>query len=390
MKRITIIHQYFKTPEDGGGIRSWYLAKGLVERGFEVTVISSWNKKEKQEFNLEGINVVYLPVSYYNHYKFWRRIHAFIEFARQAFLTARKSNSSTDLFYLITTPLSVAAIGLFLNKPYLVEVGDLWPDAPIDLGYIQNPILKRMLFGAERKIYANAAGIIALSPAIEMAISEKLRDNKIPLTTITNFADIDYFDFKREGYKTDQNSFRISYIGAIGRANDLNRILEIAEMALIKAPNLRFVIMGEGAEREPLRKKAHFLKLHNLEFIAHNSKSHAKDLLESSDAALVTYAQFSILNTGSPNKLFDGLAAGKLIILNFGGWMKDLVEKQDCGFSYNSERPEEFFEKLAPFLESHSRLGQVQQNARKVAENNFDKTLQIEKTIQFIQNLPGL
>jgi len=389
MKRITIIHQYFKTPEDGGGIRSWYLAKGLTDRGFDVTVITSWNKQEKEELLINGIRVIYLPVAYHNHFKFWRRIRSFLSFARQAFLLARKLSSNTDLYYLITTPLSVAALGLLLKKPYIVEVGDLWPDAPIELGYIKNPILKSMLYGLERKIYANAVGIIALSTAIENAIVEKVGKHKIPLATITNFADVDYFEYKREVIKAESDKFVISYIGAIGRANGLESIIELAASALTKAPSLHFVIMGEGAEQERLIKKAQTLRLKNLEFRSHNSKPQVKALLEATDAALVSYAPFSILNTGSPNKLFDGLAAGKLIILNFEGWMKELVETEDCGFSYNPSKQEDFFNHLAPFLVSRSRLLEVQKNARKVAEEKFDKELQIEASVQFIQNLPG-
>lgn len=390
MNRIVIIHQYFKTPEDGGGIRSWYLAKGLVERGFEVKVISSWNKSEQQEIFIDGIKVVYLPVPYYNHFKFWRRIKSFTAFASKAYSIAKSLSDTTDLFYLITTPLSVPALGMLLKKPYLVEVGDLWPDAPIELGYIRNPVLKSVLYNLERRIYKNAAGIIALSPSIENVIRLKLGAIKKPITTITNFADVEYFGLRREVKKDEIGVFRISYIGAMGRANGLNTLLNLAALAMEKVPKLSFVLMGEGAERELLMATAESLQLNNVEFKEHGSKRQAKELLESSDAVFVSYAPYSILNTGSPNKLFDGLAAGKLIILNFDGWMKELVETNDCGFGYNTEYPEEFFEKIESYMESPDFLAHSQRNARKLAEKKFDKRLQIEASIQFIQNLPGL
>lgn len=390
MNRVTIIHQYFKTPEDGGGIRSWYLAKGLVESGFEVKVISSWNKSEQQELVIDGIRVIYLPIPYYNHFKFWQRIKSFTAFARKAYSIAKSLTTSTDLFYLITTPLSVPALGMFLKKPYIVEVGDLWPDAPIELGYIRNPMLKSVLYKLERRIYKNAAGIIALSPSIENAIRKTLGVIRKPIITITNFADVECFGFRREVKKDEISVFRISYIGAMGRANGLDNLLNLAALALEKMPKLTFVLMGEGAEREMLMAKAESLNLKNVEFREHSSKWEVKELLESSDAVFVSYTPYSILNTGSPNKLFDGLAAGKLIILNFKGWMKNLVEANDCGFAYNSENPVEFFETIGPFVSSPNRLAESQINSRKLAEGKFDKKLQIEASIQFIQNLPGL
>ena len=76
--KVLYIHQYFNTPEDGGGTRSYEFAKKLVKLGHKVTMITSSNEANNIKKIIEGINVVYLKVSYSNHMSFKRRLLSFI------------------------------------------------------------------------------------------------------------------------------------------------------------------------------------------------------------------------------------------------------------------------------------------------------------------------
>ena len=93
-----------------------------------------------------------------------------------------------------------------------------------------------------------------------------------------------------------------------------------------------------------------------------------------------------VLNTGSPNKLFDGLAAGKLIITNFEGWIKDLIESNQCGFAHDPQQPEIFEEKIRLFISNKKLLKTYQQNSRKLALSKFEKAILIKKLISAISN----
>ena len=81
--KILYIHQYFKTPEEGGSIRSYYLAKGLVDAGHEVTMLTAHNNFRGVKA-IDGIKVHYLPVQYDNKLGFIQRIIAFWQFVRFA------------------------------------------------------------------------------------------------------------------------------------------------------------------------------------------------------------------------------------------------------------------------------------------------------------------
>ena len=171
--KILYVHQYFKTPEEGGSIRSYYLAKGLVDAGHEVTMITAHNFSYEVK-KVDGIEVHYLPVSYDNSFGFFQRLWAFFQFVR---LARREALALTkhDLAYVMTTPLTTGFIATYLKKeldlPYYFEVGDLWPEAPVQMEVIRNPWLKKWLYSLEKRFYFEADKVIALSPAMQLPVA---------------------------------------------------------------------------------------------------------------------------------------------------------------------------------------------------------------------------
>ena len=77
--KILYLHQYYKTPEEGGAIRSFHIAKAMSENGHHVDVITSSNDK-KAKFVDGKIVVHYFKIGYSNSYGFIRRIFAFLLF----------------------------------------------------------------------------------------------------------------------------------------------------------------------------------------------------------------------------------------------------------------------------------------------------------------------
>ena len=93
------------------------------------------------------------------------------------------------------------------------------------------------------------------------------------------------------------------------------------------------------------------------------------------DATFVCYKPVAILETGSPNKYFDGLASGKLIIINFGGWIKKEIEVMRCGIYVDNTNPGDFVKKVIPFVNSPERLKECQQASRLLAESKYSRAI---------------
>lgn len=383
--KILYVHQYFKTPEEGGSIRSFYLAKGLVEAGHEVTMITAHNAPYEVK-KIAGIEVHYLPVSYDNSYGFIQRLWAFWRFVKLAKKEARKL-ARQDLAYVMTTPLTTGFIATYLKSeldlPYYFEVGDLWPEAPVQMGVIRNKWLKKWLYSLEKRFYFEAEKVIALSPAIRNYI-EKVSPNT-RVYVIPNMADCKFFEASYSvGDFSESNQFQITYCGAIGKANQLEYLLDAARQSREAQLPVQFNIIGYGSELKKLRSMSKRLK--NVAFYPHSSKKCVKNLLNKSDAVYVSFKDVKVLGTGSPNKLFDSLAAGKLTIINFDGWIKNLIKKNKCGFHHNPYSTSEFVRKLKVFLDSPELLAKYQRNGRKLAELYYDKDIQITKLLKILNN----
>lgn len=382
--KILYLHQYFKTPQEGGAIRSYYLSKGLIEQGHTVEMITTWNKTHYERILIEGIVVHYLPVAYSNSMGFFRRIFAFLLFNRKAFHLALKIKDA-DICYASSTPLTVGLLALSIKEktglPYHFEVRDLWPEAPIQLGILRNPFLKWLARRWERKIYLGADKIIALSPGIRLAIQKIVPDK--PISLVTNIADCDFFEPLKE---KETETFIVSYIGACGKVNKLEQFLTVALEGVQRNSPVQFRLMGGGSELIRLQKQAKKLQLTNLTFVPFGNKESVKKEMDLADALYVSFDEALVLQTNSPNKYFDGLAAGKLIIINIGGWLSEMAEQHQYGFYANPYFPAEFWEKLEPYLQNESLLRQSQQNAREVAEQYFSKQIQLQKLLKVLDD----
>jgi glycosyltransferase involved in cell wall biosynthesis len=362
----------------------------MIEKGHQVQMITSHNRKNYVNKDIEGITVHYLPVKYSNHFGFFRRIYAFLLFAHKAYYLGRKFDN-IDLTYATSTPLSVALTALRLKQkkqiPFVFEIRDLWPEAPIRLKELRNVFIKAISRKLEIEAYNKASKIIALSPGIYEYVSNLLPDKSIYLCP--NFSDCAFFE--KAGRKNTAlmekhrigNAFVISYFGAIGKINALEYFLDLVKVAEDHKMDIRFFIIGEGAKLSHLRRLMEDRNLKSIEFLPHMDKYRLKEYLSICDATYISFINNPVMNLNSPNKFFDALASGKLVITNTKGWIRDLVEKNKCGFYLDPEHPQKFVSMIKPFL-AESPLRKQQDNARKLAEKSFNKEERIEELLNFI------
>ena len=388
--RIIYIHQYFLTPEEGGAIRSYYLAKGLAESGMDVEMITSHNKPYYDLQIIAGVKVHYLPVAYEQEYGFLKRVYAFLKFVQLAKKWIKKL-PRPDLLYISSTPLTTGLIGLWAKRklalPYTFEVRDLWPDAPVEVGAIRNPLLKKFLYNLEAKIYQQALKIVALSPGIANAIRRKTPDK--PIHLIPNFSDTSFFtpQEKKETVLEKyglRNTFTIAYTGAVGKVNAVEELLDLAKTAQDLKKDIQFVVMGKGSHLTLLLEKAKKLRLENFHWITFGNKEKVREVLGLADMAYISFDHLPVLKTNSPNKFFDALAMGKAILVNHKGWVYDLVKDHQLGIYYNPSKKEETLEKLMALMKDPIELRACQQQARKLAEESFSAELAVGKLIQVL------
>jgi len=402
--RILYVHQFFATRESSLGlIRSYEFSRRWVAEGHQVTIITSSSRLPEEydrslfaEGEIDGIRVRSVRVRYSNHMSYARRMWSFILFTLGASWLAATAGKH-DVVFATSTPLTVGIPGWFAaavrRTPFVFEVRDLWPEAAIQMGALKRTgALSRVAKSLERFLYRHSAAVVGLSPGmVAGVIAEGIAPDRVHM--IPNCSDLDLFHpgskdrafLKKHGVA--ERAFIVGYAGAIGPSNAVEDQVPVAARELTRRgrSDIVFVIAGDGKSLPVL--EAATSDLPNVRLIGSLAKKDVPVLTRSADVLMTLFADVPILATNSPNKFFDGLASGRPMIVNSAGWTKDLVEENDCGVyvpSGDGYALADAIERLRADSETVTRMGA---NARRLAEEQFDRSIQARRLLGVLQHV---
>lgn len=385
--RITYLHQYFTTPDMAGGTRSYEMARRLVASGHEVNLVTSWRNvgRGTKWFVTEeaGIRVHWLPVPYSNHMAFKERLSAFIRFAVAAAL--RASRIQSDVVFATSTPLTIALPAVLasrrLSVPMVFEVRDMWPDVPIALGVLRNPVMIVAARIVERLAYRSATRLVALAPGMRDDIALRGID-PAKIAVIPNGCDLDVFGVAdRASDPRIANAWLGSrpllvYAGAIGAANGVDYLVHVAAHLGRIAPEVCCVVIGAGAKRAEVRELASKVGVLGKNFFLIDSmpKREVAAWLRAADlhAALMRGPR-SYTKNAVNNKFFDALACERPIMNNFEGWQAAIAEDNDVGFTVDPVDHASAAHRIVRVLQDREWLSRVPERALRLAEGPFNR-----------------
>nr|WP_245406237.1 MULTISPECIES: glycosyltransferase family 4 protein [unclassified Peribacillus] len=380
------MHQYFNI--DKGSTRSYEIAKFLVSKNNKVTIITG-----KSVDSREGIKIISTKTKYKQEYSYLKRLLSFVHYMYKSFFIGVKEKG-VDVVYASSTPLTIGLIGMLLAKvkrsEFVFEVRDLWPDIPIELGIIRHGWLKRILLKLESMIYSSADKIIVLSPGMKEDLLRKgVKREKI--ATVTNFADINYFSLIRSEDKEEaldkldlKAKFICLYAGTLGFINNIDYILQLAEKT--DDPDIVYLIVGDGKEKERLIQVKESKKLNNVIFLDQVSKKEAYLLMAVSHIGLCFVRDHEILDRNSQNKLFDFWAAGKPTLINYKGWQHEVMTKYDAGHGFEYSERSKMIEYVKSMKSDNRMYLKIQENIERLTLN-YEKTKLISKLERTLSEL---
>ena len=361
-------------------------------RGHDVHMITSYNDTKFKKEIIEGLNIYWLPVSYYNQFGAFKRVISFLKFMFLAFKTAYNIKDA-DICYASSTPLTVGVIAMMLKKfkkiPFVFEVRDLWPEVLIQMKFIKSPILKKLAYRLEKSVYAASNSIVVLSPGMALGVQKYQLNKEIHL--LPNSADLELFkpqDRPEHLIETLDltNKNGIIYFGTINKTNHLEYFIQLAKCSQNKKYNhLKFFLVGEGSEVKRILEMVKELKLENFVFLESLPKILLNEVLNIMDFSYISFLKLPVLQTNSPNKFFDSLSAGKICIVNTEGWLKNLVEENNCGLYADPENHKQAIEEINNLIYDPIKMKNLATNARILAEKEFDRLLLAGKLVDILE-----
>ncbi|MCC6159977.1 MAG: sugar transferase [Deltaproteobacteria bacterium] len=338
--KILYIDQYYSNRRGNSGTRSHEFARRWVQGGHEVTIVTTasayshlagqrrWLRRSVDD----GISVWSLRIPYAQSMGYARRIWSFASFMVVSTVMGLLV-PKPDVVFASSTPLTVGVTGAIVawlrTRPFVFEVRDLWPRAPIELGAIRNRFIIAILEAVERWIYRRAVAINALSPGMAAGVVETGVD-PARVSVISNACD---FDLRRDPvFQATDDRRTIVYAGALGPANDVADLLGIAaELKRRGRGDIEFVIAGEGSRERSIRERIRDDDLTQFRMTGSLSRAEVGELLANASLAVTCFAPLPVLATNSPNKFFDYLACGVPQITNSPGWLCQLLEESGAG-----------------------------------------------------------
>jgi glycosyltransferase involved in cell wall biosynthesis len=402
---ILYIHQYFATPLGKTGTRSYEFARRWVAQGHKVTMLTTTTQLTNKDlaqvqgrffkrFTVDGINVLAMAVPYHQQMGVFKRCLSFLAFlllATVITLFAKK----VDVVYATSTPLTVGipvlAARWFRLKRFVFEVRDQWPESVVEVGVIKNRFLIRMLLWLERLIYKNASAIVAVSEGMAEGIREVAGQNK-PIYVVPNGADLNLFRPDIDGKEIRQkkkwdDKLVFLHTGAMGKINSLDFVIDAA-WKLKESRDILFVLIGQGSRKSTLENRVKELGLTNVEIMPSVTKEQLPPILAAADVIMVVIGNFPIIERhASLNKFYDGLSAGKPVLLNYSGWQRELLETAKAGFGCELCNLDEFIGKVIYFESHRSELKEMGKNARNLAENKFNRDKLAESALDVIEHI---
>lgn len=345
--RILYLHQYFATPSEAGGTRSYEMARRLVAAGHTVTIVTSSTSRcgrAQRRIKIEGIDVIYLPVGYDNSMGSARRVLSFVVFSLRACWCVLIL--PCDLVFATSTPLTITIPGLVGSArhrvPYVFEVRDMWPDVPIAMGALRSPLLRRLSQWLERLTYRRADHIVALAPGMKNEIVAKL----VPadkITVIPNGCDNDLFgavepdeasNLLEQLPEVARSGPFVLFAGTLGRANGVEYLAEIAREVAIRDPSITFIVCGDGKERRRLERRASIDGTLGQTFfmLGPRPKLEVASWMRLASVSVCLFKGPEVLYRNAvQNKFFDSLAGGVPVACNFIGWQSQIALDEGAG-----------------------------------------------------------
>jgi glycosyltransferase involved in cell wall biosynthesis len=409
---IWIFNHYALGPGSSGGTRHYDLAKQLIAKGHSVTIFaSSFNYQTLKEEHLENSSNLYIKKKYDGIQFIWikttpyerndvHRVFNMLSYSKRAYNIAKEMDQKPDIVIgSLVHPLA-AYVGYRIAKKkrsiFYFEERDLWPQTLIDLGKItkRNPVIG-ILASLEKFLYRKSKRIIVLfDKAVGYVTNQGIDQQKV--LYLPNGIDFKRMENKKELpgeikniLAKNQDRILAVYAGSHGNANNLDAILDAANLLKKSKVPVQFLFVGNGPEKKRLIDRKQAESIENVDFINPLPKEYIPSLLTQCDIGLLPLKDSPVFKWGiSPNKLYDYMAASLpvAVLCNLEGTP---VEKAGGGFVIKNN----FSANLAKVLGSTSKdeLRLLGKNARIYVEKEHNWNIlseELEKVM--LRDLKGM
>ena len=401
--RILFLTENYPPETNAAANRVHERAKFWADWGHDVTVITcapnfpkgrlhdGYANKWYQTGEMDGIKVVRVKTYITANAGVARRMLDFLSFMVTGFFASlfqKRPDVVVATSPQFFTAVAGWAVGLCRRRPFVFELGDIWPASIIAVGAMEPSFMIRMLERLELFLYRQSAAIVALTPKFkENLVGRGIDGDKIPI--VINGVDTERFqktprDTALAAEWGLKDKFVIGYIGTHGMAHGLANVLDAAAR-LRENDRVRFLFVGDGAERDDLMRRAAQEGLDNVQFIASQPREKMPSIWSVCDVALVHLRDSVVFSEVIPSKIFEAMAMGlPTLLVAPKGVASDIVLSTRSGVWVPAEQPDCLARIAARLVEKPGLLEKLGRNGSAVS-GRFSRHRQAEEMIRVLE-----
>jgi colanic acid biosynthesis glycosyl transferase WcaI len=375
------------------GILMSQVAQGLVKRGHEVSVITSFPHYEKfrvrdeyrgkwsQRTCEQGIDVTRVRVfANGKKEKMNYRLLSYLSFNAMAAVANLIRRNQYDVILCTNgsffTGVAAYASGGVKGTPFVYNVQDLYPETPVAQGQLTSKRAVQVLSVIERFMYRRAKHITVITPSFRENLIQFKGVSPTQVSVIPNFADTNFIrpldkinPFSQRHTLTDK--FVVSHAGNLGYVYDLGTLVQAAAK-LRNESDLLFLIVGDGVMRAQLEAQARDLNLENVRFMNFVPYADLPYLRAASDVQVALYRR-GAARYSMPSKLYEIMASGRPVLASAeaGSDVANLVAETDCGICVEPQNVDALVTALLELKRDPARRAEMSARGRAAAEERF-------------------
>lgn len=304
-----------------------------------------------------------------------------------------------DVVIATSPQLLVALAGWWMaltrQLPFIFEVRDLWPESLAAVGVgREDSLLHQALAGIARFLYDHADRIVVVTPAFKDRLMQDWRVPADKIEIVENGVETETFTPSqpcgsaeiREQVGAD-GKFLVSYIGTMGNAHGLETVLDAASELQHRSPDVLFLFLGEGAEKQRLKTLAESRGLGNVRFQDQQPREKIPAFISASDACLVLLKKTDVFKTVIPTKMLEFMSCARPVILGVEGQARQIVESAGAGIPIEPENSAALAGAIHTLKADPELAASMGKKGRDYIVKNFSRASTAKKYIEVLERL---
>lgn len=394
--KIYILTQYFPPETGAPQNRLFELALQLLAKGDEVIVLTAMPNypemriKRGYRFRLwktetiSGIKVHRSAIFVSRARWVFARLLNYFSFVFTSFWLGLFKIKKGDYLFCESPPLFLGITAFALSKikkiSLIFNVSDLWPESAEKLGIVTNKFFLKKATGLEEFLYRKSELISGQTMGIVDNIRSRFPQKEVLwLPNGVNTAEIISMQTDKQQWRRkndfSEDDFLFFYGGILGHAQGLEVILKTADK-MRNEDRIKFIILGDGPEKESLMLIADHLELDNVFFYDSISRDKIPEILSSIDVSIIPLRKIELFKGAIPSKIFESLALKKPILLGVEGEAYNLfIKKGNCGLFYEPENAQSLTDAAQQISQDPDLCRQLGENGLNFVKEKFERSV---------------